>query len=161
MEDVKLVLEAPTFYLGAAVLIQQQFFMGKGDRTSFIEVVLNSDPNKIPDLGRKLGLIGVNNLFGMKIYNDKLCNTLNICQHNIYRLWLHCTRRHNAVSLQQMIDFAPYMEEKLKVWDRFVDKDGKTTLNPADYIEHRKQIAEKTKLLNLKKKSKKQNKNKI
>lgn len=74
--------------------------MGKGDRTSFIEVVLNSDPNKIPDLGRKLRLIGVNNLFGMKIYNDKLCNTLNICQHNIYRLWFHCTRRHNAVSLQ-------------------------------------------------------------
>ncbi len=45
-----------------------------------------------------------------------------------------------------MIDFAPYMADKLKVWDKFVDKDGKTTLNGADYIEHRKQIAEKKKL---------------
>lgn len=60
-----------------------------------------------------------------------------------------------------MIEFAPYMAEKLKVWDKYVDRDGKTTLNPADYIEHRKQIAEKMKLLNLQKKSKKQSKNKI
>jgi hypothetical protein len=99
MEDVKLVLEAPTMYLGAAVLIQQSFFLGKGDRTSFIEVVLASDPKKIPDLGRKLQLITIDNLYGKKIYNDKLCNTLNICQQSVYKLWLHCTRRHNAVTL--------------------------------------------------------------
>ncbi len=79
MQDVKLVLEAPEVYEGAAVLIQQKFYNGKGDRTTFIEVVLASDPAKIPDLFRKLKLITVSEFCGHKIYNDKLCSTLNLC----------------------------------------------------------------------------------
>lgn len=53
------------------------------------------------------------------------------------------------MTVDQMIDFAPYMAEKLKLWDKFVDKQGKTTLNVAEYIELRKQIAEKKKLQTL------------
>lgn len=41
-----------------------------------------------------------------------------------------------------MIDFAPYMREKLERWDKFVDKDEKTTLNPSEYMEHKKKMAE-------------------
>lgn len=78
MQDVKLVLEAPDVYLAAAVLIQQSFYNGKGDRSAFIDVLLNSDPKVIPDLGRKLKLITVDKYFGHKIYNDSLCSTLNI-----------------------------------------------------------------------------------
>ncbi len=79
MQDVKLVLEAPSVFEGAAVLIQQNFYIGKGDRTTFIEVVLASDPTKIPDLFRKLKLITVSEFCNRKIYNDKLCSTLNLC----------------------------------------------------------------------------------
>lgn len=149
MEDVKLVLEAPNVYTAAAVLIKQKFFLGKGDRSSFIEVVLASDPTKIPDLARKLKLLTAIEFSGFKIYNDKLCSTLNICQQSVYKLWMHCCRSFEVMTVDQMIDFAPYMAEKLKLWDKFVDKQGKTTLNVAEYIELRKQIAEKKKLQTL------------
>lgn len=57
MEDVKLVLDAPDANYGAAVLTTQPFYIGKGDRNTFLEVVLNSDPKKIKDLGKKLALL--------------------------------------------------------------------------------------------------------
>lgn len=40
-----------------------------------------------------------------------------------------------------MIDFAPYMKEKLELWNKFVDRDGKTTLNMPEYMEYRAKIA--------------------
>jgi len=61
----------------------------------------------------------------------------------LYRLWLHCCRRHEAVSLQQMVDFAPYQEDYLRRQDRYVDRDGRTTLNMAEYMAWRKTNAEK------------------
>lgn len=57
-----MVLEAPDYYVAASVLIQKKFFNGKGDRTSFIEVVCNTDPATIPDLARKLKLLTVTEL---------------------------------------------------------------------------------------------------
>jgi len=42
-----------------------------------------------------------------------------------------------------MIAFQPHAEEKLRVYDRFVDAEGRTTLNMAEYMEHRKALAEK------------------
>jgi len=113
MQDVKLVLEAPDVYIGAAVLISQSLYNGKGDRTAFVEVVLNTDPSTIPDLARKLKLITQTEFYGHKIFNDKLCNTMNLCQQHVYKLWLHCCRRNKVVTLAQMVDFAPYMAEKL------------------------------------------------
>lgn len=63
---------------------------------------------------------------------------MNVCKQTVYQLWLHCVRRHEAVTLEQMIKFAPYMEEQLKVYDQFVDKNGKTTLNQVEYMALRK-----------------------
>ena len=37
------------------------------------------------------------------------------------------------------------MEETLRTYDRFVDSDGKTTLNPEEYMAKRKEIAEQKK----------------
>jgi len=44
MQDVKLVLDAPDSFYGAAVLTMTSLFMGKGDRTTFFDTVCNSDP---------------------------------------------------------------------------------------------------------------------
>jgi hypothetical protein len=90
---------------------------------------LDSDPNKVPDLFRKLMLVTKPEFFGRKIYNDKVCNSTNVCKQTVYQLWLHCVRKHGALTLEQMIQFAPYMEEQIRIYDRFVDSDGKTTLN--------------------------------
>ena len=57
MQGVKVILDAPDVYSAAAVLISTDFYNGKGDRTNFIDTVLNSDPTKIPDLGGKLELL--------------------------------------------------------------------------------------------------------
>lgn len=57
MEDVNMVLSAPDVYHAAAVLIQQKFFIGRGDRTAFFKVILSSDPKMFPDIARKIKLV--------------------------------------------------------------------------------------------------------
>ena len=80
MQDIKLVLEAPDVYVAAAVLIQNKFYNGKGDRTQFFKVVLESNPSTIPDLMNKLQLTTQREFMGHKIYNDKLCQTMEVQQ---------------------------------------------------------------------------------
>jgi hypothetical protein len=47
-----------------------------------------------------------------------------------------------------MIEFAPYMKDNLLMYDKYVDNNGRTTLNLVEYAAYRKQIAEKTKAKN-------------
>ena len=57
-----------------------------------------------------------------------------------------------------MIEFQPHAEEALRTYDRFVDNEGKTTLNPEEYKQFRerkaKEAMEKKKLKNANKKGK-------
>lgn len=129
MHDVKVLLEAPDVFVAAAALSSQKFCHGKGDRTSFFEMVLETDPNTIPDLGRKLILIAQNEFMGLKLYNDKLASNVKVNRRTIYKLWLHCCRKNKAVGLRRMIKFQPHAEEWLTNYDKFVDAEGRTTLN--------------------------------
>ena len=153
MHDVKVLLEAPDVFVAAAAMNSMQFYMGKGDRTAFFNIVLSTDPSKIPDLGRKLQLITSNQFMGLKFYNDKICSAEKVNMNMIYRMWLHTRRRYNVVTLEQLIEWQPQAEEKLRCYDRFVDAEGKTTLNPEEYIAYRVEMAEKAKV---KKKAKNQ-----
>lgn len=53
-EDVKMFLEAPSAPLAAACLTMNAVYIGKGDRNTFFNFILESDPTKIKDLGQKL-----------------------------------------------------------------------------------------------------------
>lgn len=44
MQDIKIVFESPDVYIASAALIEQRFFIGKGDRNAFFEAILSSDP---------------------------------------------------------------------------------------------------------------------
>lgn len=55
--DLKLILEAPDVYIAAVALSQKGFYNGRGDRTSFFDLILSLDPRTIPDLGNKLLLV--------------------------------------------------------------------------------------------------------
>ena len=57
-------------------------------------MVLETDPNQIPDLGRKLILVAHNEFMGLKLYNDKLANVDKVNRKMIYKLWLHCCRKN-------------------------------------------------------------------
>ena len=153
-EDVKMFLEAPTSFLAAACLTMNAVFIGKGDRNTFFNFILESDPTRITDLGKKLYFLTKNKLGPFDVYNDKLCNPEKLNKQTIYRLWLHCVRKHKAVALVDLIKAYPYQEENLKIWDRFVDIEGKTTLNPEEYKQFRLDKAEEAK----KNKKKKQGK---
>ena len=101
MHDVKVLLEAPDVYIAAAALHKLRFFVGKGDRTAFFDIVRQSDPAKIPDLYRKLQLVTSGTFMGLDLYSDKRCSPVErLGRTTIYRLWLHCTRRHKVISLQ-------------------------------------------------------------
>lgn len=78
MQDVKMIIEAPDVHTAAAVLIKNTFYNGKGDRSAFFNAILSSNPSFISDIGRKLKLVTVKEYFGHKIYNDKLCQTLQV-----------------------------------------------------------------------------------
>lgn len=75
-----MVLDAPDSFIAASVLTSASLYMGKGDRTTFYDVVLNSDPNKIKDLGRKLRLLTVAKIGNFPVYNDSLSNCDRVCK---------------------------------------------------------------------------------
>jgi len=56
------------------------------------------------------------------------------------------------VSLEQFIDFQPHAEEQIRFYDKFVDAEGKTTLNIEEQMALRQ---EKAKAAEIKKKEKK------
>ena len=85
--------------MAAVALSEKLFFEGKGDRTIFFDIILQLDPARIPDLGRKLKLVTSDEFMGLKLYNDKICEVERVNKQMIYRLWMHCCRRSNAVSL--------------------------------------------------------------
>lgn len=66
---------------------------------------------------------------GLNLYNDKMCKPDRVNKQTVYKLWLHCCRVSGTVSLEDMIAFQPHLEDKLRNYDRFVDAQGKTTLN--------------------------------
>ena len=74
-------------------------------------------------------LVSEPEFMGLKIYNDKLANPTRINRQMIFKLWLHCCRKYNVVPLDLMIKFQPHAEEWLVNYDKFVDAEGKTTLN--------------------------------
>ena len=160
MHDVKVLLEAPDVFIAAAALSSQKFYQGKGDRTAFLNMVLEMDPAKIPDLGRKLCLVTQTEFLGLKLYNDKLVSDSKVNRKMIYKIWLHTNRKHNAVSLKKLIQFQPHAEEWLTAYDRFVDAEGRTTLNQEEHMQYRAQMkekADKKKKLQAAAKSKKRN----
>lgn len=61
------------------------------------------------------------------------------------------------MTVEEMIAFQPHAEEMLRVYDRFIDDSGRSTLNMEEYMAYRAQMAEKAEL---KKKQKQATKNK-
>ena len=155
MADLRKLVAAPDVFIAAVALSEKSFFEGKGDRTSFFNVVMELNPSRIPDLGRKLKLVTSKEFMGMPLYNDKMCQVDRVNKHTIYLLWRHCCRKTGVVSLEQMIEFQPHAEEQLRMYDRFVDGEGRTTLNPEEYKQFRaekaKQAAQRKKLKNAEK----------
>jgi hypothetical protein len=45
-----------------------------------------------------------------------------------------------------MVELAPTHAELVRLWERHVDKEGRTTLNLEEYAEYRKKMAEKAKV---------------
>ena len=140
------LLEAPDVYIAAVALSETTFYEGKGDRSYFFKAVLEQNPTKIPDLGRKLKLVTDKTFMGLNLYNDKLCNPDKVNRNMIYKLWLHCCRRSSAVLLETLIAFQPHAEEVIRNYDRFVDENGRTTLNQEEHTEFRKLMKEKAEL---------------
>ena len=97
--DIKKLVEAPDVFVAAVALSEKSFYEGKGSRTTFFNIILDLDPAQIPDLGRKLKLVTSNEFMGLSLYNDKICEPERVNKQTIYRLWMHCCRRSNAVSL--------------------------------------------------------------
>lgn len=52
--DIKKLIMAPDVYVAAVALSNQEFYEGRGDRSTFFKIILELNPNQIPDLGRKL-----------------------------------------------------------------------------------------------------------
>lgn len=100
----------------------------------------------IPDVANKLKLVVAKEFMGLPLYNDKMCKPERVNKQTLYRLWLHCCRKNDAVTIEQMIAFQPHAEELLRVYDRFVDNQGRSTLNMEEYMAYRTQMAEKAKL---------------
>lgn len=105
MADLKMLVQAPDVFVAAAAMSEKAFYEGKGDRTSFFKVIEELNPKQIPDLARKLKLVVSKEFMGLTLYNDKMCKPERVNKQTIYKLWLHCCRISNALTVEQMIAF--------------------------------------------------------
>ena len=134
--EFKMIIEAPDAYVAAVALSHKSFSTGRGEREQFFNLLLQLDPRQIPDLGNKLKLVMEKEFMGLTLYKDYCAARVN--KATLFKLWLNCCRKSNAVTLEQMIAFAPYQEDYLRRQDRFVDEEGRTTRNMAEFMEWRK-----------------------
>lgn len=65
------------------------------------------------------------------------------------------------VKIEDMIAFQPHAEEVLRTYDRFVDAEGRTTLNMDEYMAYRAQKKVEAEQKNKAKKAKKGGKMKL
>mmetsp|Transcript_24259 Transcript_24259/g.30074 ORF Transcript_24259/g.30074 Transcript_24259/m.30074 type:complete len:104 (-) Transcript_24259:326-637(-) len=103
-----MIVESPDVYIAAVALKSQDFFLGRGDRTTFFNIILDLDARQIPDLGNKLMLVKEKTFMGLKIYNDKSVNLDRVKKQTLFKLWSHCCSKSKAVTIEQMVAFAPY-----------------------------------------------------
>ena len=143
MHDVKVLMEAPDVFIAAAALSTKKFCQGKGDRTAFFNMILESDPASIPDVGRKLILVTQDKFMGLTLYSDALANCSRVNRKMIFKLWLHLCRKNEVVDLKKMIKFQPHAEEWLIAYDKFVDAEGRTTLNQEEHMKYRTECKDK------------------
>jgi hypothetical protein len=102
-------------------------FKSPGSRTIAIESILENDPRGFPELGKKIILMTTKYIGSMPTVNlddFKPPRKKNL----IYQLWYHVSRKYNVVAGKELQKAFPGFEEKIFVWDRFVDINGKTTL---------------------------------
>jgi hypothetical protein len=59
---------------------------------------------------------------------------------------MHCKRKFNALTLENLLQAFPYQADNLRMWDRFVDEQGKTSLNQEEYKIFRQDAAKKAKV---------------
>jgi len=138
--NIDRLVSSPDVYVCAVAMSRQSFCNGQGHRTKFIQEILSKDPAQIPDLARKLKLLTSIEVYGRKLFCDKGLLEEKISAINrkwVYRLWFHCCRLHEVVTLDEMIVAFPFAEDLLVRYDRFVDKQGRTTLNLAEYQAYR------------------------
>merc|ERR1712113_469915 len=93
-------------------------------------------------------LVTQDKFMGMQLYSDKLAICDRVNRKMIFKLWLHCCRKHDAVPLKKMIKFQPHAEEWLLAYDQFVDAEGRTTLNQEEHTKYRKGKMDKKELEN-------------
>lgn len=144
---VRIIIEAPDAYIAAAVLLKANMFMGRGDRSAMIEIVLSSNPSSISDLYHKLKMVTATTFCDSKIFQDNRQEDyqMKFSKKTAYQLWLHCCRKNQVLTCEQMVELCPAHADLIRVWDKYVDAHGKTTLNLQEYAQYRKEMSVKAK----------------
>ena len=75
---------------------------------------------------------------GLILYNDTMSNPEKINKKMIFKLWLHCCRRSNAIPVAKFIEFQPHAKEQIEFYEKFVDDEGRTTRNMEEFMAYRK-----------------------
>ena len=136
-------LDAPDIYFAAAIMVQDGFYLGKGDRTILVHMIRKAGNSclAIPD---KLALIQQTKFQGVKLFKDKfkdLPKEVNISRHERFQLWLSLVRQKKALTNEEFMRVFPMSAENAKVWDYCIDEDGKPYKEYHKYIKFREFIA--------------------
>jgi hypothetical protein len=66
---------------------------------------------------------------GLKLWKDVCYDKgvrLRIRRDIVYKLWRLCCRETEALTVEELIQVAPWQEEAIMFWTKFLDKDYKT-----------------------------------
>ena len=134
-QSASIFLDAPDKYYAAAVLLQEGFFVGKGDRTRIIHMIKKAG-GFCKAIKEKLQLLQMSTYQGQKLFKDACKgspNNLNINKHMQYKLWIELVRQKGVLSNEDYIEIFPNSKEKAEIWYDCVDEEGKPYLDFKKY----------------------------
>ncbi len=167
-KSAELFLETPDIYLAAAVMVQEGFYIGKGDSKAIVRgIVKNGQQYKA--VKDKLKLIIMGSFFGTHLYRDnfkvypaRFNQSAHTKKYNaVHKLWISLVRQKQVLTNEEFIEVFPDHKQAAEMWIECLDYDGKPTLNKKKFDEYLANSRRRVKKAKLQAQGKKQRKAKF
>jgi len=113
-QGVEVLINAPDVFYMIAILKSSPMCNGQGDRTYFMNSVLQRDPASIKDLARKLMVLTQTfkgcdyKVFGDKFHKPSNVDIGQVRRKIVFRVWKHTRRTYDALTIDELVTAFPF-----------------------------------------------------
>lgn len=128
--------EAPDIYYAAAIMAQNQIFIGKGDTASIVKQLCKSkDP--CPAAQDKLILLQMGMFHNQKLFADEFKvypDKFKFKNRNVFKIWLAMVRKRHDLTGAEFAQAFPEKAECIEMWNKCIDENGKPSLDYQTFL---------------------------